>query len=105
MSYDYPTRPSNSTAKDLGRSRFFQKKFEGKTEMDSLHKLMVEDAGQSKVKKIFEECDEEQITEILISLISDEQNLRRICTDNLGYKLLLVYCLGILRCNELLYFP
>lgn len=76
---------------DQCSSRFLQKKFEAWmpdqeiTEMDGLHKLMVDDHGQCKIQKILEESNEEQITEILLTLISNEQKLKRICTDNHGY--------------------
>ncbi|XP_018827523.2 putative pumilio homolog 8, chloroplastic [Juglans regia] len=63
---------------------FFQKKFEKWS--DDLHALMVHPRSSHHVQKRFEESNGEQLTEILLALISNEQKLKYTCTDSQGSR-------------------
>ncbi|KAG6652552.1 putative pumilio homolog 8, chloroplastic [Carya illinoinensis] len=63
---------------------FFQKKFEKWN--DDLHALMVNSRCSHHVQKRFEESNGEQLTEILLTLISNEQKLKYTCTDSQGSR-------------------
>ncbi|KAG2704109.1 hypothetical protein I3760_06G169200 [Carya illinoinensis] len=53
---------------------------------DHLHTLMVHPDYHYEVQKRFEQSNEQQLTEILISLIKDSQKLARTCNDNNGSR-------------------
>ena len=56
-------------------------------EMDRLYKSMLYDNCCCKILKICDESDKKKITQILLSLITNERKFKRICTDSNGYVL------------------
>lgn len=82
-------------AKDQMGCRFLREKFEGRKpeeiEMiflevkDHVRDLMVDQFGNYLIQKFFELCNEEQMNQILRSVISDGRNLLAICLDMHGY--------------------
>ncbi|KAK3012334.1 hypothetical protein RJ639_011635 [Escallonia herrerae] len=81
-------------AKDQYGCLFLQKKVEeGKPEdielifselKDHIGELMVDQFGNYLIQKLFELCNEEQMTQILISVIRDDHSLKNICHDTHG---------------------
>ena len=73
---------------------FFLKKFEKEKEkpkdienyglISHLDKLMVDSSGIDNVEKLFEQSNEEQITDYLHAMNSDGKLLEYICTSNQG---------------------
>ncbi|KAG8368450.1 hypothetical protein BUALT_Bualt15G0046700 [Buddleja alternifolia] len=83
-------------AKDQLGCRFLQTKFEqGNPEeihmifseiKDHISELMMDQFGNYLVQKFFEVCNEDQLTQILLLVISDERNLMAICLDMHGTR-------------------
>ncbi|KAK3035755.1 hypothetical protein RJ639_033457 [Escallonia herrerae] len=83
-------------AKDQYGCRFLQKKVEeGKPEdielifselKDHIGELMLDQFGNPLIQKLFELCNEEQMTQILISVIRDDHSLKNICHDTHGTR-------------------
>ncbi|XVE49280.1 hypothetical protein DITRI_Ditri01bG0070400 [Diplodiscus trichospermus] len=83
----------SSMAKDQNGSRFLQKKFDRETinreeiEMifgevkNRLHELMVHQFANYLIQKLFESGTQEQRTELLLLLVSNEQSFQEVCTD------------------------
>ena len=86
----------SSVAKDQSGCRFLQKKFDHEIikreeiEMiflevkDELHELMVHQFAHYLIKKLFEACNQEQRTELLLLLVSSEQRFVEVCIDVYG---------------------
>lgn len=96
MSYDYPARSSsrpNGILLDSDQQRHTLPSLEELLEVtkdyqlrsNSWHDLMVYPLGCHQVQKHFEESTEEQLSEILLALCNNEQDLTRTCNDNYGY--------------------
>jgi hypothetical protein len=79
---------------DQRKQTFFLKKFEKEKEkpkdienyglISHLDKLMVDSSGIDNVEKLFEQSNEEQITDYLHAMNSDGKLLEYICTSNQG---------------------
>ncbi|CAL5329353.1 unnamed protein product [Camellia sinensis] len=83
-------------AMDQRGCRFLQKKFEARNpeeiEMifsevkDHVRELMVHQFGNYFIQKFFEVCSQEQITQMLLLVVSDERQLINICGDMHGTR-------------------
>ncbi|KAL2512133.1 Pumilio12 [Abeliophyllum distichum] len=83
-------------AKDQYGCRFLQKKFEGGNPeeiqfifsevKDYVRELMVDQFGNYLMQKFFEICNEQQMNQILLLVISDERSLLAICLDMHGTR-------------------
>ncbi|XVE93463.1 hypothetical protein REPUB_Repub01dG0195000 [Reevesia pubescens] len=88
----------SSVAKDRYGCRFLQKKFDHEIikheeiEMiflevkDHLHELMVHQFANYLIQKLFEAGNQEQRTELLLLLVSNEQRFIEVCTDMHGTR-------------------
>ncbi|XP_052193927.1 putative pumilio homolog 8, chloroplastic [Diospyros lotus] len=83
-------------ARDQSGCRFLQGKFEtGSPEevdlifseiKDHVPELMLDQFGNYLIQKLFDVCSPDQITQILLLLIGDENQLINICTDTYGTR-------------------
>ncbi|KAL0376069.1 UNVERIFIED_CONTAM: Pumilio9 [Sesamum calycinum] len=86
-------------AKDQYGRQFLQRKLEegspAEIELifaeikDHVGELMMDQSGSYFVKKLFEVCNQEQMTVLLLLVIGDELNLVPICLDNHGSRAML----------------
>lgn len=62
---------------------------------DHLQELMKDQFGNYVIQKLFEVCNEEQMTQLILFLISEEQGvLQGLCVHSHGYALGLIYLLN-----------
>lgn len=88
-------------AKDEQGCRFLQKKVDERNPIDiemilsevidDLHELMRHQSANHLIQKLIGALNEEQMTKLILSVVSSQQRLLRICDDLSGYHFLFVF--------------